>query len=146
MIIISAVVALTNSVFTVTPSSCPSCPYRMRFSADGRSAAVNMARVDEKDYKALSARAFALMEKAAGVAESWRTTGDIRANWDSIRGIIAENLYLAPYASLGHYNDMDMLQVGRYAGEVKNPICETRSACSTAQEGCRRSTPCWSRG
>ena len=318
MIILSAVIALTNSAFTVTPSSCPSCPYRMRFSADGRSATVNMARVDEKDYKALSARAFALMEKAAdttkggdrrplmgwsswntfgidisdaiivevaramatnglkaagyeyvniydgffnghdpetgilrwnyrrfprgmkpvvdeihalglkagtysdagcdtcgsiwlgdepgkgaglyghdaadcrlhfteigfdfikvdycggaalalderiryteianairatgrkvrfnmcrwafpgiwaaGIAESWRTTEDIRANWESIRGIIAENLYLAPYASLGHYNDMDMLQVGRYAGEVKNPICEADTGLTQAEE------------
>ena len=318
MIILSAVIALTNSAFTVTPSSCPSCPYRMRFSADGRSATVNMARVDEKDYEALSARAFALMEKAAdatkggdrrplmgwsswntfgidisdaiivevaramatnglktagyeyvniddgffnghdpetgilrwnyrrfprgmkpvvdeihalglkagtysdagcdtcgsiwlgdepgkgaglyghdaadcrlhfteigfdfikvdycggaalalderiryteianairatgrkvrfnmcrwafpgiwaaGIAESWRTTGDIRANWESIRGIIAENLYLAPYASLGHYNDMDMLQVGRYAGEVKNPICEADTGLTHAEE------------
>ena len=318
MIILSAVIALTNSVFTVTPSSCPTCPYRMRFSADGRSASVNMARVNEKDYASLAARAFALMEKAsdatkggdrrplmgwsswntfgidisdaiivevaramatnglkaagyeyvniddgffnghdpetgvlrwnyrrfpkgmkpvvdeihalglkagtysdagcntcgsiwlgdepgrgaglyghdaadcrlhfneigfdfikvdycggaalalderiryteianairatgrkvrfnmcrwafpgiwaAGVAESWRTTGDIRANWESIRDIIAENLYLAPYASLGHYNDMDMLQVGRYVGEVKNPICEADTGLTHAEE------------
>ena len=50
---------------------------------------------------------------AAGVSGSWRTTGDIWCNWGSVRGIIAENLYLSDYATPGHYNDMDMLEVGR---------------------------------
>ena len=48
-----------------------------------------------------------------GVAFSWRTTGDINASWGSVKGIIAENLYLSAYCSKGHYNDMDMLEVGR---------------------------------
>ncbi len=30
-----------------------------------------------------------------------------------MKGIIAENLYLSAYCSKGHYNDMDMLEVGR---------------------------------
>ena len=47
------------------------------------------------------------------VAFSWRTTGDIADNWNSVKGIIAENLYLSAYSSKGHYNDMDMLEVGR---------------------------------
>lgn len=47
------------------------------------------------------------------VAESWRTTGDIWCDWTSVRDIIAENLYLSAYSSYGHYNDMDMLEVGR---------------------------------
>jgi hypothetical protein len=46
-------------------------------------------------------------------AFSWRTTGDIYDGWASVKGIIAENLYLAAYSSKGHYNDMDMLEVGR---------------------------------
>jgi hypothetical protein len=46
-------------------------------------------------------------------AFSWRTTGDINASWESVKGIIAENLYLSAYCSEGHYNDMDMLEVGR---------------------------------
>ena len=50
---------------------------------------------------------------AKDVSGSWRTTGDIWCNWGSVRGIIAENLYLSAYASPGHYNDMDMLEVGR---------------------------------
>ena len=55
----------------------------------------------------------------ADVAESWRTTGDIWASWQSVRGIIARNLYLSAYASRGHYNDMDMLEVGRLKGVIK---------------------------
>jgi len=43
---------------------------------------------------------------------SWRTTGDIFPSWDSVKGILAENLYMSAYSSKGHYNDMDMLEVG----------------------------------
>ena len=43
---------------------------------------------------------------------SWRTTGDINASWNSVKGILAENLYMSAYCSKGHYNDMDMLEVG----------------------------------
>ena len=44
---------------------------------------------------------------------SWRTTGDIYDGWASVKGILAENLYLSAYCYDGHYNDMDMLEVGR---------------------------------
>lgn len=47
------------------------------------------------------------------VACSWRTTGDINCSWESVRNIIKENLYLSAYCMDGHYNDMDMLEVGR---------------------------------
>lgn len=47
------------------------------------------------------------------IADSWRTTGDISASWGSVKSIIAQNLYMAPYSSAGHYNDMDMLEIGR---------------------------------
>lgn len=46
-------------------------------------------------------------------AFSWRTTGDINNSWNSVKDILAENLYLSAYCSKGHYNDMDMLEVGR---------------------------------
>ena len=49
----------------------------------------------------------------ADVADSWRTTGDIYDAWKSVKGILAENLYLSAYCHDGHYNDMDMLEVGR---------------------------------
>lgn len=47
------------------------------------------------------------------VACSWRTTGDINDSWGSVKGIIQENLYMSAYCHDGHYNDMDMLEVGR---------------------------------
>ncbi len=53
------------------------------------------------------------------VANSWRMSHDInyvpgsKPKWKSILSIINLNKYLAPYASPGHYNDMDMLEVGR---------------------------------
>ncbi|MBR2236125.1 MAG: alpha-galactosidase [Prevotella sp.] len=47
------------------------------------------------------------------VAFSWRTTHDINNSWGSVKGILAENLYMSAYCYEGHYNDMDMLEVGR---------------------------------
>ena len=47
------------------------------------------------------------------VAGSWRTTHDIACDWKNVADIIQQNLYLSAYASRGHYNDMDMLEVGR---------------------------------
>lgn len=50
---------------------------------------------------------------ASEVGTSWRTTADINASWPSVKNIIQKNLYLSAYATRGHYNDMDMLEVGR---------------------------------
>lgn len=52
-------------------------------------------------------------EWAINKADSWRISGDIDANFSSILHIIDLNADLYKYASAGHYNDMDMLQVGR---------------------------------
>ena len=54
------------------------------------------------------------------VADSWRTTGDIYDAWRSVRGILAENLYLSAYCHDGHYNDMDMLEVGRSMSKIED--------------------------
>lgn len=50
---------------------------------------------------------------AKDISCSWRTTGDIGSWWTSVRDILKENLYLSAYCREGHYNDMDMLEVGR---------------------------------
>ena len=50
---------------------------------------------------------------ARELARSWRISGDIAPNWDSVKSIIRKNLYLSAYAGGGHYNDMDMLEIGR---------------------------------
>jgi hypothetical protein len=47
------------------------------------------------------------------IAFSWRTTFDINDSWGSVKSIIGENLYLSAYCYDGHFNDMDMLEVGR---------------------------------
>ena len=47
------------------------------------------------------------------IADSWRTTGDINCSWRSLKRLILENLYIQAYTGDGHYNDMDMLEIGR---------------------------------
>ena len=46
-------------------------------------------------------------------ADSWRISSDIRPEFSSVLKIIDLNANLYKYSSAGHYNDMDMLQVGR---------------------------------
>lgn len=50
---------------------------------------------------------------AINIADSWRISGDIENKFESILHIIDKNADLWKYASPGHFNDMDMLQVGR---------------------------------
>ena len=57
---------------------------------------------------------------SADVADSWRTTGDIYDAWRSVKGILAENLYMSAYCHDGHYNDMDMLEVGRSMSQTED--------------------------
>jgi alpha-galactosidase len=42
----------------------------------------------------------------------WRTTGDITPEWDRIYAILSQQAGLEKYASPGHWNDPDMLEVG----------------------------------
>jgi hypothetical protein len=47
------------------------------------------------------------------VADSWRISVDINMSWASVLNNLDKNAYLATYCAQGHYNDMDMLEVGR---------------------------------
>lgn len=49
---------------------------------------------------------------APSVGNSWRTTGDISDNWDSMISRIDYNDHWAGYAGPGAWNDPDMLEVG----------------------------------
>ncbi|MEI2700545.1 MAG: glycoside hydrolase family 27 protein [Microthrixaceae bacterium] len=49
---------------------------------------------------------------APGIANLWRTTGDITPHWLTVAGIIDSQADLADYAGPGGWNDPDMLQVG----------------------------------
>jgi len=46
------------------------------------------------------------------IADSWRTTYDIRPWFSQVKYIIDENLWLQAYTRNGHYNDCDMLEIG----------------------------------
>ncbi len=54
------------------------------------------------------------------VGFSWRISHDIQDNWPSVKDIIGQNLYLSAYCRGGHYNDMDMLEVGRSLSETED--------------------------
>ena len=44
---------------------------------------------------------------------SWRTTGDITDTWESMNGIGFRQVGNSKYASPGHWNDPDMLVIGK---------------------------------
>ena len=49
----------------------------------------------------------------SSIGSSWRIYKDITPRWSRVRDIILQNLYMSAYATGGHFNDMDMLEVGR---------------------------------
>lgn len=49
---------------------------------------------------------------APKIGNSWRTTGDIKDNWNSMTSRADQNDKWASYAGPGGYNDPDMLEVG----------------------------------
>jgi hypothetical protein len=59
----------------------------------------------------------------ANVASSWRIAADITSSWSSVLRIIDTNTYMSGFVSAGHYNDMDMLEVGN--GSLTNNQCRS---------------------
>jgi alpha-galactosidase len=55
---------------------------------------------------------FASIGELSKVANAWRTGGDIRDNWRSLKSRLLTQDKWAPYASPGHWNDPDMMIVG----------------------------------
>lgn len=53
------------------------------------------------------------------VGNSWRIADDIGADWASVIRILDLNTYLSGFSSCGHYNDMDMLEVGNGLPDVE---------------------------
>jgi len=48
----------------------------------------------------------------ATLGNSWRIADDIGNSWGHVTRILDTNTYLSGFSSPGHYNDMDMLEVG----------------------------------
>jgi hypothetical protein len=48
----------------------------------------------------------------SSIANMWRTTGDIKDNWQRVMSILDQQVGLYKYAGPGHWNDPDMLEVG----------------------------------
>jgi alpha-galactosidase len=61
------------------------------------------------------------------VSNAWRTGGDIRDNWKSLKSRVFTQDKWAPYAGAGHWNDPDMMVVG-YVGWGKGPRPTTLTA------------------
>ena len=53
-------------------------------------------------------------------ANMWRVGFDINASWSSMVGLIDQNAPLYQYAGPGHWNDPDMLEVGKLANETED--------------------------
>lgn len=49
---------------------------------------------------------------AMHTGNSWRVATDIYPNWKDVVKQFQRNLYLSAYAGPGHFNDMDMLEIG----------------------------------
>ncbi len=64
-------------------------------------------------YSLSNATPFKNIKGIAPLAQCWRTTGDIFDTWYSIEKIGFHQDQWAPYTQPGHFNDPDMLEVGR---------------------------------
>ena len=63
---------------------------------------------------------FAAIAALSKVSNAWRTGGDIRDNWKSLKSRLLTQDKWAPYARPGHWNDPDMMIVG-WVGWGKGP-------------------------
>jgi alpha-galactosidase len=63
-------------------------------------------------YSLSNAAPFDTSSEYKTIANAWRTTGDIRDNWQSMSGIGFQQSRWVPNSSQGHFNDPDMLVVG----------------------------------
>ena len=54
------------------------------------------------------------------IANMWRIGFDINASWDSVTSLIDQNTPLAQYAGPGHWNDPDMMEVGKLSNATED--------------------------
>ena len=82
----------------------------------------DMLRASGRDivFSLSNSTPFASIADLSKVANAWRTGGDIRDNWKSLKSRLLTQDKWAPYASPGHWNDPDMMIVG-WVGWAKGP-------------------------
>ena len=66
-------------------------------------------------------------------AHSYRSTGDIQDNWDSIKTLAVSQLDKESYTGSFCHNDMDMLVVGMYGGSNNDFIKSKIGGCTDTQ-------------
>jgi alpha-galactosidase len=71
-------------------------------------------------YSLSNSTPFASIAELSKIANAWRTGGDIRDNWKSLKSRLLTQDKWAPYSSPGHWNDPDMMVVG-WVGWGKGP-------------------------
>jgi alpha-galactosidase len=71
-------------------------------------------------YSLSNSTPFATIADLSAISNAWRTGGDIRDNWKSLKSRIFTQDKWAQYARPGHWNDPDMMVVG-YVGWGKGP-------------------------
>jgi alpha-galactosidase len=71
-------------------------------------------------YSLSNSTPFASIAELSALANAWRTGGDIRDNWKSLKGRLFSQDKWAPYERPGHWNDPDMMVVG-WVGWGKGP-------------------------
>jgi alpha-galactosidase len=64
---------------------------------------------------------FSDIKEVSALAQSWRTTTDINDSWTSMKDIGFSQDKWAPFAGPGHFNDPDMLVVGRVGWGKPHP-------------------------
>ena len=71
-------------------------------------------------YSLSNSTPFASIAGLSKIANAWRTGGDIRDNWRSLKSRLLTQDRWAPYSQAGHWNDPDMMVVG-WVGWGKGP-------------------------
>lgn len=79
-------------------------------------------RATDRDvvYSLSNSIPFASIGELSKIANAWRTGGDIRDNWKSLKSRLLTQDKWAPFARPGHWNDPDMMILG-WVGWGKGP-------------------------
>lgn len=109
-----------NTLKMFNPITCKADSEMYQYRRMGRALKEGAARIAAQTGKPEKPIVFGICEWGWGkpynwgakAGNLWRTTPDIRPWWPWIKLIYEHNVKLYRYASVGHYNDPDMLEVG----------------------------------